>query len=100
MSFREDLPLPEPSPEENPDNGGYPILEAYDELMLARDSEVYLDALERYIYQNVTSNWEVKDQILQFLKLYRAENAKGLDKVADILKQNLRCYCDCEGSNG
>jgi hypothetical protein len=98
MSFREDLPSSEASPEDEPENGGYPILEAYDELMLARDSEIYLDALERYIYQNVTG-WEVKEQILQFLKLYRAENAKGLDKVADILKQNLRCYCNCEGSN-
>jgi hypothetical protein len=98
MSFREDLPLPEPSPEESPDRGGYPIIEAYDLLRLTRDSEVYLDALERYIYQNVTG-WEVKEQMLQFLKLYRTENAKGLDKVLGILGQNLGCYCDCEGSN-
>jgi hypothetical protein len=98
MSFREDLPLPEPSPEENPENGDYPILKAYDELVLARDSEVYLDALERYIYQNV-AGWEIKEQLLQFLKLYRTENAKGLDSVADILKRNLGCHCDREGNN-
>jgi hypothetical protein len=98
MSFREDLPLPEPSPDDEPENGGYPILEAYDELMLARGSEVYLDALECYIYQNVARG-EVKDHLFQFLKLYRAENKKGIDRVADILKQNLRCYCDCEGNH-
>ena len=98
MSFREDLPLPESSPDENPDRGAYPIMEAYDELMLTRDSGVYLDALERYIYQNI-SDWEIKEQMLQFLKLYKTENAKGLDKVLGILGQNLRCYCDCEGSN-
>ncbi len=94
MSFREDLLLPEPSPEDEPENGHYPILEAYDELMLARDSEIYLDALERYICQKLSSG-EIKEQMLQFLKLYRAETHKGLDGVADILKRNLKCYCDC-----
>lgn len=61
----------------------YAVLDAVDTLTLARCSEVYLQALEHYILVSPELD---KQQILQFLQLYRTEVTKGLQRTADILK--------------
>jgi uncharacterized protein YjaG (DUF416 family) len=66
----------------------YPVLDACDALSLARCSEIYLEALEHYILVNPVAEFD-KEQLLYFLRLYRAESTKGFDKTADILKAAL-----------
>ncbi|MEG4294688.1 hypothetical protein Q5692_37225 [Microcoleus sp. C2C3] len=55
MSFRDILAEPSPSPDERPDNHRA-LLDAYDILSLTRSSEIYLKALEHYIYRSLGDN--------------------------------------------
>jgi hypothetical protein len=70
------------------ENNSYVVLDAYDSLSVSRCAEVYLQALEHYIIMNVV-DFPVKDELLRFLRLYRAESVKGLNQTADILKAAL-----------
>jgi hypothetical protein len=69
-----------------PEGNPYSVLEAYDALNLARCNDIYLKALEHYIYVSVEIS---KEQLLHFLHLYFSENNRGLDKTAAILKAAL-----------
>lgn len=76
------------------ENNSYVVLDAYDSLVLARCSEVYLQALEHYILVNSDIS---KDQLLHFLRLYRVEANRELNKTADILKAALEQQWEAKG---